>query len=44
MLHPLSLACLPWYGFDPIPLGLCIIPDVTLSAKGIASDRPGPRV
>jgi len=18
MLHPLSLVCLPWYGFDPI--------------------------
>jgi len=42
VLHPLSLAYLPWYGFDPIPLGLCIIPDATLSGKGIASDRPGP--
>jgi len=40
VLHPLSLVCLPWYRFDPIPLGLCIIPDVTL--LGRASPQIGP--
>jgi hypothetical protein len=30
MLHPLSFSDLPGYGFDPIWMGPCTIPDRTL--------------